>query len=134
MNTYTVLFAIDVPHYCKRDIEAENDEAAIAAAGALYNTLGVPCYDPEWDNTGCARIVYIDDPGGETVAHDIPLDDCFIRYGGEAERLLCENAKEMLAALECAIVNEEGNWDGPDDEPEWLRQARVVTSKTRGQA
>ena len=34
LKTYTVLFARDIPHYGTAEIEAESDEAALAAAKA----------------------------------------------------------------------------------------------------
>lgn len=134
MKKYTALFAIDVPHYGSYDIEAQDDDAAIAAAEALYKAGRVQYDDPTWEYAGVARIVHIEDPDGDMIIEDKALDECFIRYGGEADRLLCENAQSMLNVLEHAIFTEEGNWDGPDDEPDWLQQARVVTAKARGQS
>ena len=45
---------------------------------------------------------------------------------------LFRHAAAMLAILEHAIDTEERNWDGPADEPSWLRQARDITAKARG--
>jgi hypothetical protein len=100
MKTYTALFAIDVPHYGSYDIEAGDDDAAIAAAEALYKADRVVYDDPAWDYAGVARIVHIEDPDGNMIVEDKALDECFIRYGGEADRLLCDNAANMLAALQ----------------------------------
>jgi hypothetical protein len=134
MKKYTALFAIDVPHYGTHDIEAEDDDAAIDAAHGLHRADAAPCYDPEWQYAACARIVHLLDPEGRVIAHDVRLDNCFVDYGGAIERLLWDNAKDMLDVLEHAIETEEGNWNGPDDEPNWLRQVRVVTAKARGRA
>lgn len=51
MKTYSVLYAVDVPHYGFHDIEAEDDRAAIAAAEALHKANGVEYYDPSWEYT-----------------------------------------------------------------------------------
>jgi hypothetical protein len=97
MKTYTVIYAEDVPHYGVADIEASNDEEAVAAAKAYdCHALGL---EAEWGNAFCHRIVEISDEEGRTVAHDLALDSCFIRYGGESERLLCNAAPELLAVL-----------------------------------
>ena len=99
MKIYTALFAIDVPHYGSHDIEAEDDQAAIAAAEALNKADGVEYYDPSWENAVCARIVHIEDPDGNIIVYDKALDNHFLRSGGEADRLLCDNATELLKAL-----------------------------------
>jgi len=99
MKKYTALFAIDVPHYGFHDIEAEDDQAAITGAESLFKADTVEYPDPEWANAVCARIVHIADPDGRVIAYDKPLDPCFVRCGGEADRLLCDNAAAMLAAL-----------------------------------
>ena len=134
MKTYTVLYAEDVPHYGFHDIEAENDQAAIEAAITLHKRGEVSLPEAHWDSTVCARIVHIEDPDGNIIVDDKPLDDYFIRGGGQADRLLCDTAEDMLAVLEYAIETEQGNWDGQDEEPNWLRQARAVTAKARGLA
>ncbi len=97
MKTYSVLFAEDVPHYGTAHIEAPNDAAALEAARA-YDLSDVT-NDPEWENSVCRRIVHIEDPEGNVIHCDIALDDCFLRNGGEAERRLCDAAREMFDAL-----------------------------------
>jgi hypothetical protein len=87
MKTYTVLFAVDVPHYGSHDIKAEDDQAAIVAAEALYRRLGVPCPDPSWEYAACARIVHIEAPDGTIIVSDKALDNHFLRSGGEADTL-----------------------------------------------
>ena len=98
VKTYSILFAQDVPHYGSVEIEAENVTAALNAAKA-YDLSDVT-NNPEWENSVCKRIVHIEDSDGNTVHHDIPLDDYFLRCGSEKDRLLCDAAPEMRKALE----------------------------------
>jgi hypothetical protein len=100
MNTYSILFAEDVPHYGVVHLEAENDAAALEAAKA-YDLSDIT-NDAEWENSVCKRIVHIEDPNGKTVSYDVPLDDYVLRSGGERERLLCDAASAMLDALRFA--------------------------------
>lgn len=37
-----------------------------------------------------------------------------------------EHRKRLKLALECAIANEEGNWDDLLDEPEWMQNSREL--------
>ena len=99
MKTYTALFAIEVHHYGFHAIEAEDDQAAITGAESLFKADTVEYPDPEWANAVCARIVHITDPDGRVIAYDRPLDPCFVRSGGEADRLLCDKAGAMLEAI-----------------------------------
>ena len=86
MNTYSILFAQDVPHYGTTEIEAADDAAAIAAAKLLDPAEYT--YDPHWDDPVCRRIVHIEAPDGRIVAQDLSLDEFFLRRGGEeASRL-----------------------------------------------
>jgi hypothetical protein len=87
---YTILFAEDVPHYGTAEIRAENDAAALEAAKAcpLFEVTN----DAEWENSACKRIVYIQDAEGNTIAEDVSLDDCSLRYGGDKERAMCDAA------------------------------------------
>jgi hypothetical protein len=100
MKTYSVLFAEDVPHYGTAQIEAESDADALEAAKAY--DLSEVANDPEWENSVCRRIVYIEDPDGNSFAHDVPLDDYSLRSGGDKDRALCDAAPDMLHALETA--------------------------------
>ena len=84
MKTYSVLFAKDVPYYGCATIEAENDDAALEAAKAFDHSAVTN--DPEWENSVCARIVYLEDPDGNTIINDVPLDNYDLRYGGDKER------------------------------------------------
>ena len=74
MKTYSVLFAQDVPHYGVAHIEA-NDDAAALEADKAYD-LSEVATDPEWENSVCKRIVYIEDQEGNTIINDVPLDNC----------------------------------------------------------
>jgi hypothetical protein len=114
MKTYTVLYAEDVPRYGSHDIKAENDEAAIEAAVAFYQRGAVTLTEGGWDSTFSARIVHIEDPDGRMIAEDKPLDDYFLRGGGDADRLLCDAAKDMLNALLLA------------DNPHWVANAAIT--------
>jgi hypothetical protein len=98
MKTYSVLFAENVPHYGVGQIEAEDDAAALEAAKA-YDLFRVTT-DGQWGNSACKRIVHIEDSEGNTIAEDIALDTCFLRYGGDTERALCDAAPQLLKALE----------------------------------
>lgn len=102
MKTYKVLFAEDVPHYCIVDIKAANDQEAIAAARELDRDDLV--MEPEWSNSFCHRIVEIQDGTGQTIAENIPLDHCFVRYGGAPERRLCDAAPKLLRALKSILI------------------------------
>jgi hypothetical protein len=101
MKTYTILFAEDVPHYGTTEIQAENDAAALDAAKTY--PLSEVTNDAEWENSACKRIVYIQDAEGNTIAEDVSLDDCFLRYGGDKEPALCDAAPELLAAAELVV-------------------------------
>lgn len=98
MKTYTVLYAEEVPHYGIDTIEATDDTAAIVLAKAQPLT-GITL-DPDYENAICKRIVHIEDAAGNIIATDIALDNCFIRYGGEPERKLCDLASHYLEALQ----------------------------------
>lgn len=99
MKNYSVLFALDIPHYGSVEIEAADDAAALDAAKRLDASDYTD--DPAWDDPVCRRIVHIEAPDGRIIAQDIPLDEFFLRRGGEAARRLCDAAAELKAALEC---------------------------------
>jgi len=103
MKTYTVLYAVDVPHYGAHEIQAENDDAAIEAAIALHKQGSVTFNDPQWSSSVCARIVQIEDEAGAIIDEDRPIDDYFLRSGGAKARLLCDHAEEMLKMLQEAL-------------------------------
>lgn len=97
MKSYTVLYAEDVPHYGIAEIEAADDGQALTAARA--DDFACVVLEPEWCNAFCRRIVEIVDEDGQVIAEDIALDGCFVRYGGEPDRRLCDMAPELLEAL-----------------------------------
>lgn len=97
MKTYTIVLAEDVPHYGTAHITAASDAEALEAACHL--DTGDHCTDADWRNAVCRRIVHIEAEEGTIVAEDIALDRCFLRYGGEPDRLLCDAAPRFLDAL-----------------------------------
>ena len=97
MKTYTILYAEEVPHYGIADIEAPDDDAAIEIA--KQRSVGSVAIDPDYENAVLKRIVHIEDEEGHIVAHDIALDNCFLRYGGKAEERLLDIAPKLLESL-----------------------------------
>jgi hypothetical protein len=100
-KTYSILFAQDVPHYGTAEISAATDAGPITRAKEL--DPGELCTDPAWDDPVCQRIVYIEDPSGNTIAHDIALDGFFLRHAQNIEPHLCDAAPKLLEALGIAI-------------------------------
>lgn len=101
MARYEILYAEDIPHYCAVEIDAASPEDAIRIAEQY--SYGDAAADPDWSNPICKRIVSIHDETGEAIAEDVSLDEWLLRYGGEAERQLCDAASGMLAALRSAL-------------------------------
>lgn len=134
MKTYTILFAEDVPHYGFAEIEAEDDAAALEAA-KTYDLAEVTI-DPEWENSVCKRIVHIEDPAGNTIAYDEPLDDYSLRAGGDNDRLLCDAAAEMLEALELCedVLSDLSRLDDGTPSVSALNLARAAIAKAKGPA
>lgn len=134
MKTYSVLFAEDVPHYGATEIEAEDDAAALEAAKA-YDFSSVTT-DPEWENSVSKRIVYIEDPDGNTICHDLPLDDYDLRHGGDKQRLLCDAAADMLAALQLCeeVLSDLARLDDGTPSVSALNAARAAIAKAVGGA
>ena len=131
MKTYTILFAEDVPCYGTVEIEAENDAAALDAAKA-YDLTEVTT-DPEWENSVSKRIVHIEDAEGNTLFHDVPLDNYTLCL--ESERA------EMLEALELAEHYLSRFWavsikkqDDPayQVEHEAIKKTRAAIAKAKG--
>lgn len=117
MKTYSVLFALDVPHYGSVALEARNDVAALRAA--QRTDPATCCTDADWSEAVCRRVVHIEAPDGGIVAADVPLDDFLLRRGGAQDRRLCEAAPELLAALEVLIARADdliAAMDGVTDE------------------
>jgi hypothetical protein len=132
MKTFSVLFAEDVPHYGVVEIKARNARAALKAAQA-YNLSEVTT-DAEWENSVCKRVVYIEDPDGNTVHYDVPLDDYVLRHGGEAERRLCDAAAEMLRVLELCedMLSDLSRLDDGTPSVSALNATREVIAKAKG--
>lgn len=134
MKSYSVLFAEDVPHYGFAEIEAEDDAAALEAARDY--DLSEVTIDPEWENSVCKRIVHIEDPAGNTIAYDVPLDNYSLRAGGEKDRLLCDAAPEMLEALELCedVLADLARLDDGTPSISALNMARAAITKAKGDA
>jgi hypothetical protein len=98
MKKYSILYAEDVPHYGVLDITAPNDEAAVSLAKSHDPTT--IAHDADFENAACKRIVHIQDDADNLIATDIALDQTFLRYGGDSERLLCDLAPDYLATLQ----------------------------------
>ena len=97
MKAYSVLYAEEVPHYGVAEIEAKDDAAALEVAKA-YDFSDV-ALDAEREYSGCRRIIHIEDPNGNILHEDVPLDDWSIRYGDEKEQRLWDAAPQLLKAL-----------------------------------
>ena len=134
MKTYTVLFAEDVPHYGVAEIKAQNHRAALEAAKAY--DLSEVTTDPSWENAACKRIVHIIDAKGKVVFEDASLDDCFLRYGGEKDRALCDAAPAMLEALELCehVLSDLSRLDDGTPSISALNMTREAIAKAKGGA
>jgi hypothetical protein len=74
MKTYTVLYAEDVSHYGTREIDAANDDLALARAMDITpDAMSQYTNDPDHDRPRRRRIVHIAGPDG-TIAEGIYLD------------------------------------------------------------
>jgi len=85
LKTYTVLFARDIPHYASHEIQAESDEAALAAARALHDTDTLAFTDPP-GMILCAAASFISNAGRHRKLHDINFDQ-FRLVGPTGRRL-----------------------------------------------
>jgi hypothetical protein len=134
MKTYHVTFAEDVPHYGCAEIQAENDDAALESARAY--DLSEVTLDPDHNWGTCRRIVAIEDEEGNTIAEEVPLDDCFLYSGGEKARLLCDAAPAMLEALElCSeVLSDLARLDDGTPSISALNMARAAIAKAEGGA
>lgn len=123
---YEILYAEDVPHYGLSQIEADNLEQALQLA--KERDFGDVILDSDWSSSVCCRIVQIQDEKGDVLGEDIALDGCFIRYGGEEDRLRCEAAEAMLTALEEAQVQLGHYNEGWPDDQETAKALDLVTA------
>ncbi len=83
-------------------IQAEDDAAALKAAKAY--DLSEVTTDAEWEYSVCKHIVHIEDPEGNMIVYDIPLDDHFLGLQSEKAEMLealesCEDVLSDLARL-----------------------------------
>jgi hypothetical protein len=83
LESYSVLYAEDIPHYGSVDIEAR-DDAEVLRLAQFFDTDKVAYSEGCWDGAVCKRIVSIEDAAGRIVAQDIPLDDYRLHHGIEA--------------------------------------------------
>jgi hypothetical protein len=118
MTKYNVhLYKEMILHF--NDIEADTPEEAAEGVRTLQDRFdGID----ECDGRNLGAL--IDVVGDEEYDQSRMIDF-------EDGRML-EAAPQLLAALEDAIFNEEGNYDGPDDEPEWMTFARQVIAQAKG--
>lgn len=125
MSTYTVLYAMDVPHYASIEIEADDAAQALIVANARWTNYraGAETFalqDPDWEHGVHARIVHIEcDDGpkaGETVHQDVSLDGFRLCRVGVHDTtvlalaggaLLNEVSNILLEADHCATVARE---------------------------
>ena len=109
MNTYTVIFAQDIPHYGSVDIEAEGDDHAIEAARIYWRDVEHdPVNDPDWNSSVSRRIVEITDESGKSIANDVRLDSYSLERATDEEIIIRAHAKELLESLERAFEILEG--------------------------
>ncbi|BBU33362.1 hypothetical protein BTHE68_70960 (plasmid) [Burkholderia sp. THE68] len=98
MSNFTVVYAVNVPHYGKTQIEAAT--AAEAIAVAKHRDPAEICTEHDHSSASCARIVSIFDDAGRSIAEGVTLDGAFIRYGGRTAWLLCEASPALLESLQ----------------------------------
>lgn len=131
MARYEILYAEDVPHYCVVEIEA--DSPADALRSAKEYDYGDAAADPDWSNPVCKRIVSIHDEAGNTVAEDVSLDGCFLRYGGDTEERICDAAAVMLATLRSALEWMDTGY-GPGTRDRMRNDISAAIAKAEGRA
>ncbi|GAB5098071.1 hypothetical protein [Caballeronia sp. HLA56] len=98
MTNFTVVYAVNVPHYGKTQIEAST--AAEAISVAKHCDPVEICTEHDHSNAACARIVSILDDAGRSIAEGVTLDGAFMRYGGRTAWLLCEASPALLESLQ----------------------------------
>ena len=101
MQTYSVLYAADIPHYVTFEVQAANTEEALIAAKAKINTGDLLLQDPDWDLSILERIVRIEDENGNTIINDVPLDNYRLQtIAGNGHQPLIDALKAAEAAIE----------------------------------
>lgn len=133
MKIYSVLYAEEVPYYGTTEIEAQNDAEAVGKAIAISDeNLSGTTIDPEFGNSVCKRIVYIQDAEGNDVARDLSLD-AYTLIHGEDKRRLCDAAEAMFEALEAQEMAEfdpeASRRKGYFDNARALREAALKTAR-----
>ncbi|WP_175983022.1 hypothetical protein [Caballeronia zhejiangensis] len=102
MSNFTVVYAVNVPHYGRTQIEAPT--AAEAIAVAKHQDPAEICTERDRSSAACARIVSITDGEGRSIAEGVTLDGAFMRYGGRPAWLLCEASPAMLESLQRLVA------------------------------
>ncbi|MCI1047061.1 hypothetical protein [Caballeronia zhejiangensis] len=102
MSNFTVVYAVNVPHYGRTQIEAPT--AAEAIAVAKHRDPAAICTERDCSSAACARIVSITDDDGRSIAEGVTLDGAFTRYGGRPAWLLCEASPAMLESLQKLVA------------------------------
>ncbi|KAK45448.1 hypothetical protein BG58_17955 [Caballeronia jiangsuensis] len=102
MSNFTVVYAVNVPHYGRTQIEAPT--AADAIAAAKHRDPAEICTERDRSSAACARIVSITDHDGRSIAEGVTLDGAFMRYGGRPAWLLCEASPAMLESLQRMVA------------------------------
>jgi len=97
VSNFTVVYAVNVPHYGRTQIEAPT--AAEAIATAKHRDPAEICTECDRSSAACARIVSIIDEDGRSVAEGVTLDGAFMCYGGRPAWLLCEASPALLESL-----------------------------------
>ncbi len=87
MSKFSILVGHDVPHYGEIEIHARDADHAleILQARPLCDTLDEACYDPAFDSSICARVVYIRDEDGNCSHEDTPLDNSYREWGAVSD-------------------------------------------------
>lgn len=102
MSHFTVVYAINVPHYGQTQIEAPT--AAEAITEAKHRDPAEICIERNRSSAACARIVSITGDDGRRIAEGVALDGAFMRYGGRPAWLLCEASPAMLESLQKLVA------------------------------
>lgn len=145
MKTYTVRFAQDVPHYGTVEIEAENDEGALAKARAFWERVQQgeedwPLYDAQHDSALLDRIVEITEGDDDReVSRDVALDTYTLAHTPtEQDARLIQNIKPVYQALKQIAGLEIDRFKTNDAEHDALfatiETARVAVAAIEGRA
>lgn len=129
MKTYYAIFAEFVPYSDTLEISAANDAEALHQAKQIKpKDL---CLTPDYEYSFGFRIAEITDDDRNTIVEDILLSDGFVCWGGEAERRLCNAARDMLNILE-ELLGPEGPVIGDGFDNPIVEEARRIIAKAKG--